>query len=84
MKAYELIADPKNWIQRAFAKDKNGNSIIVKSDDAFSWSFTGALLKVYDIEIAYSKNISASVKLRNRSVENWNDDPAHTPKSSRC
>jgi len=44
VKARELIADPKRWTQRAYARDAYGSVISATSPSAASWCSVGAVL----------------------------------------
>ncbi len=50
MKAFELLADPKNWIKGAIAKDTFGVTHRVFHPDSTRFCISGAILRVYHSE----------------------------------
>jgi hypothetical protein len=44
--ALELLADPSNWTQRAYARDNLGRNCATWSPNACQWCMEGALYKV--------------------------------------
>ena len=42
-----LLFDKSNWAQKALAKDKDGNVVRLRSEDAVCWCLLGAGLKCY-------------------------------------
>jgi hypothetical protein len=68
----ELLSDPKNWTQRALARDKNGEAVSPFSPDAVAWCVLGALFKC---EV---RDKSAVRKLTGDRIMAWNDDPNRT------
>jgi hypothetical protein len=44
----DLIADPKAWTQRTYARDAHGRVVDECSDEACAWCLSGALFKVTD------------------------------------
>jgi hypothetical protein len=47
MKAYELLADKKNWTRGANARDAHGFATGALGDDAVCWCIYGAITKCY-------------------------------------
>ena len=71
----ELLADPKNWTQFAFARDANGDVVHTRMPSAVSFCLSGALKKccVPNRETVLDRIIKARGFW---SVSDFNDDPS--------
>jgi hypothetical protein len=75
VKPSELLADPKAWTKRAYARDKDGHTLLPDSTGAVCWCLKGALCKT----LGGAKHHAAQEALRRhvgfKSIFDWNDDP---------
>ena len=71
----ELLSDKKNWIRRAYARDKDGNSINPHHTLATSFCIVGACRKC-DV---HTDTLESIIVARGfTSLENFNDSPRTT------
>ena len=76
MKAHELLADPKHWTKRAYARDKDGQSVSAHSDEAVCWCVLGAIIKCYGyLECPESRIVRTGLieKYKHGMITNFND-----------
>jgi len=81
MKAYELIADPKNWRKGGYAYDAHGKSCWWNDPEAVCFCAGGAIRRCYDgVEFKEKGQLLRDevVKLGFETVAKWNDAEATT------
>ncbi len=77
----DLISDPKNWTQAAFARDEKGNIVNTQSPLATCWCVQGACMKVLPdcherIKVC-SRLYKASRRMGHESLSALNDSTNH-------
>ena len=82
MKAYEILSDPNRWIQRSYAKDKDGKPVAIADEKAFCFCAAGALHRAYpDPDTFFQQGERLNVHLEEigfHSISQWNDAPDRT------
>ena len=77
MKAYELLADAKNWTRGTNARDAQGNEVSSLSEDAVCWCIYGAVTKCYINEGTTIPLKEISLNVPKGLVSMFNDSHAH-------
>jgi hypothetical protein len=85
MKIKELLAKPISWTQGAYARDKDGNGVHIKSKFAISFCLLGAIEYCYDTVpecITILNKIRKELGIDQFTTWNtaWNDAPERTHK----
>lgn len=80
--ARALIADEKNWAQKANARDEDGIEVRVGSDRAYSFCVIGALFRASDMDGAKDareviRDAISEITGGDRSITRFNDNRAH-------
>lgn len=77
-KARALIKDPKNWTQKACARDKYGYEVDVDSREAYCFCTIGAIAKVSGRSTdGDARNALRDIIGGRRSIANFNDEHTH-------
>lgn len=74
MKPSELLAKPEAWTQGEFARDREGDVVFVKSDEAVCWCMDGARMQC-DVPCSDPRWIALIKSLQGVSPILWSDDP---------
>ena len=77
MKAYELLADAKNWTRGTSARDAQGNETGALSEDATCWCIYGAITKCYINEGTHIPLKAVTMNVPESLVSMFNDSHTH-------
>ena len=70
----DVLSDESSWTQNTFARDVNGNTIDVDSDNACSWCLMGAIYKSSDTVNQSNDVVDCLYRVTGQSVCYYNDN----------
>jgi hypothetical protein len=75
--AKDEISNPKNWTQKVYARDSEGNFVSYDSSEAVCWCSDGALNRVTPNYGIYSKAELVLKSVMDGNIINFNDTRTH-------